>query len=202
MGNFETDPNVIKQKLEDLRAQGFDTIHLPGGTSKDGSCSSTVVIVKFFKKEFYFVAMPYNSSAKTNGHNKKDNESPEQIARREVMEETALSIELADLHPLFDVPVKDNRPEHVGKIHRKYFYFADTFTGNLFEFKGPSPIDDGETAAPVMIPASLLMKIIFKGHLEALKTAICYLMEDKENKASNKDYAYALLSLMDSLKLM
>jgi hypothetical protein len=54
-------------------------------------------------------------------------------------------------------------------------------------YEGPNHID-GETTAPLWIPAVLFLEIVFKGHLEAVKKSIQKLMGERE-------YAYALMNI-------
>ncbi len=63
------------------------------------------------------------------------------------------------------------------------------FTGNLFTFDGPNPID-GETAAPLWVPAQLFVKVVFGGHLKAVKIAI------QELSMENREYAISLMNLL------
>ena len=193
MENFESSRDLVLSQLNDLKTKGYDSVHLPGGTSKDGSFYSGVVVPVYNKeqKKFYFVGVPYDSHfhvGKENGHNKKLGENPEQTVIRELLEETGLQVKLQDLNQICIKKIPNNRPGRNSEFHFKYFYLAMKFTGNLFTFEGPNPID-GETAAPILIPANIFIEVIFKGHLDAVKIAFDKLMED------NRDYAYALMNI-------
>jgi len=184
----------ITNKIGSLHAQGFDRIHLPGGTSKDGKSFSGGTVDRFnpLTKNVEFLGLPYNSNFHLkgeSGHNKKSGESPEESFIREVMEETGLHITLNDLEPLFEKKIPDNRPGREGEYHTKYFYLVRNFSGNLFTFDGPNPID-GETAAPLWIPAQLFVKVVFGGHLKAVKLAI------EKLSMENREYAIALMNIL------
>jgi ADP-ribose pyrophosphatase YjhB (NUDIX family) len=185
--------DVVLEQIKKLRVQGYDRIHLPGGTSKDGVhyAGGIVAVYDHLSKKVYFVGVPYNSSfhkGNENGHNKKLGENPEQTFVRELMEETALQTKLSDLNLIFYREKPDNRPGMEGKLHYQYFYLVEDFTGNFWTFDGPNPID-GETAAPLFIPADLFVEVIFKGHLAAVKKAIEEMINEKE------DYYWALKDL-------
>ncbi|MBK5215930.1 MAG: NUDIX hydrolase [Candidatus Pacebacteria bacterium] len=184
----------ITNKIGELHSNGFDRIHLPGGTSIDGNFYSGVVVADYDEetKEIYFLGVPYCSSFHfkgEGGHNKKTGETPETAAVRELLEETGIQIKKDSLDLVFEKDILDNRSGRVGKFHTKYFYLVTKFTGNLFTFEGENPMD-GETAAPIWIPASLFVKVVFGGHLTAVNSAIKNLcMQDRK-------YAYALMNLL------
>ena len=190
---IEKNTNKINQKLGELVAQGFDRISLPGGTSIDGSFYAGAIVVSYDSKtkEFYFLGVPYNSRFYLKGesrHNKKSGETPEEAVIREVLEETGVQIISKNLTLAHTKSIPDNRPGKIGQNHCKYFYLVTEFTGTLFTFDGPNPID-GETAAPIWIPAELFLKKIFRGHLDAVQISIGKLME------MNREYAYALMNV-------
>ena len=189
MSQFNSDEFVLLE-INKLKVQEYDTIHLPGGTAKDGSFYAGSIVPQYNseRKEFYFLGVPYNSHfSRESGHNKKYDELPEQTAIRELLEETGLHTIPANLKLIWEKKIPDNRPGKLGEFHRKYFYLVTEFTGNIFTFEGPNPID-GETAAPIWIPASLFIKQIFGGHLDAIYAVIDDLrMKDRES-------AYALMN--------
>lgn len=176
----------LSEKLESLKAQGFDQIKLPGGTSKDRKHFSAVVIFHYNtdEKKTYFLGLPYNSSfhknGDDNGNTKKHGETPIQTAIREAMEETGLILKENDLEELinskYEVPDRDFQSIIV---HTKHFFLAKKFSGTTFEFDGPNPID-GETAAPVWISAGLFKQVLWGGHKKAFKEALQILSEDRE----------------------
>ena len=185
---------VVLSKINELKFQGYDRIHLPGGTSKDGSYYAGAIIANYniTTKEVYFLGVPYSSNFHLrgeNGHNKKFGELPDLTVIREIMEETGLQTTSSDLELIFEKKISDNRPGKHGQFHSKFFYLITEFTGNLFTFEGPNPID-GETAAPIWIPAPLFVKVVFGGHLQAVYAAIEAL------SLLDRDYAYALMSIL------
>ncbi len=194
--NFETDIEVIKQKIAELQSQGYDRIHIPGGTSFDGSFYSGTIVAEYDPKtkEVYFLGVPYCSNyhiKNDNNHNKKSGETPEMTAARELQEETGLYVNTEDLFLVYKKDIPDNRPGKNGKFHTKYFYLVIKISGNplnLLDFPGASHID-AETAAPIMIPSSLFVKSVFGGHLPAIYASIPFLME------ISRENAYALMNL-------
>ncbi len=193
MIQFEKTEDVLL-KINELKHQGYDTIHIPGGTSKDGSYYAGAIVAAYdiITKEVYLLGVPYNSRFhlnSENGHNKKFGETPEQTVIRELLEETGLQANREDLTVVWSKEVPDNRLGKSGQSHKKTVYLITKFTGNLFTFEGPNPID-GETAAPLFIPATLFVGEVFKGHLEAVYNAFDAL------SCESKEYAYALMSLM------
>jgi len=166
-----------------LRNQGFDQIKLPGGTSKNGEHYCGLVVCFFDKenKTTYFLGLPYNSNFhKTNNENvssKVLGESPQATARRELMEETGYFVEKDDL-VLIDKAKKVLGGKIPGTEHVKYFFLVEEFNGNPFEFKGENPID-GETSAPIWIPANLFSQLLWGGHQYAFREALNLLMSDK-----------------------
>ncbi len=196
---FEKDPKVILQKIESLRAQGYDRIHIPGGTSKDGSFYAGAFLCHYDRetKQFFFVGLPYNSSFyktedEKNGHTKRQGETPEECAVRETIEESGLQIKKEDLIVALEFSVNDR--VRIGQKHWKHFYYTEVFSGNLFTFDGPNPID-GETAAPIMIPASLLVEVLFPGHLSAFLNVVEKLC------SKSLEYMDSLMSSYEQLKV-
>lgn len=182
------DNSKLVDKLELLKEQGFNQIKLPGGTSKDRKHYSGVIIFHYDSetKKTYFLGLPYNSDFHKkeldSGFDKKvEGETPEQTAIREVMEETGLILELKDLKELLparkEITVK--KEELTTVVHTKHFFLADSFSGTSFEFIGENPID-GETAAPLWMPADLFKKELWIGHQKALTEASKVLSEDKD----------------------
>lgn len=190
--DFERDPEIIKNKINDLKILGYDRIHIPGGTSVDGSYYSGCVIATYDhqSRKVYFLGVPYNSSFHLKGRsaNKSLGETPESTIIREVFEETGLHLFNEDLKKIFERSVRDNRPGKSNEYHKKHFYLAVNFTGNLFDFPGPNPIS-GETASPLWIPAELFVKIVFGGYKQVIKLAIEDLMQ------LNLEFAYSLMNL-------
>jgi len=180
---------VIKRKISNYEKQGYDRIHIPGGTSKDGEHYSGVFLYHFDKKskEILFLGVPYSSKFylehKSNGHTKRSGETPKETARREVLEETGLFIEEGDL----DLVLQYHIPNRIDKTktHQKNFYCTNKYSGTLYSFEGPNPID-GETSSPLWIPYNLFRKVLFGGHQQALQLAV------RRLRNLSADYYYAL----------
>lgn len=192
--NLERDENKIREKLSGFKNLGFDRIHLPGGTSKSGDYYSGVVPYHYDTetKEFYFLGLPYDSkyheSGDENGHTKKFGETPLATAVRELMEETALQVTEEKMEKLYSDSIRDRYI--LDKIfHRHYFFCSiDENNGGVFTFEGRNPID-GETGAPIWIPAKMIKKTFFHGHYKAIKKTINFLM------SQNNEYAFALMNI-------
>lgn len=186
--------NVL-EALEAFKTQGFDRIHIPGGTSKDGKHYAGVFLFYHDReeKEIYFIGVPYNSNfhktEDANGHTKKLGETPEQTAIRETQEETGLLIDKESLDKIdhYAVPSKNNP----GEMHNKHFYLTSQFRGGLFDFQGKPNNIDAETGSPIWIPLSLFSKVLFGakprpgkhgfyGHRNSLEKALLSLMADRD----------------------
>jgi ADP-ribose pyrophosphatase YjhB (NUDIX family) len=183
----------LMDKLDRLKGEGYDTIHLPGGTSKDGSFFVGGIVFQYNieEKRFYFLGVPYNSFFKNDSnHNKIDGETPQTAIVREIMEETGLHVVEDKLKLVFFKKVPDNRPYRTESFHKKYFFLVEEFTGNLFTFEGGNPIDK-ETAAPIWLPAELMVDMLFKGHIHALYEGV------KELSLKSREYAYSLMNILN-----
>ena len=181
-------------KISHSRKIGFPRIHIPGGTSKDGSFFVGIIVPYYdpITKKTYILCLPYNPYFHLegeSGHNKKVGESPEDAVLRELMEEAGLHINWEDLEELVKYKVPDNRPNKEGQYHWKYFYLVTKFSGTPFDFEGPNPID-GETAAPMWIPAAMALDVLYYSHKEPLKLAI------KKLQAQSVEYAYSLMNII------
>lgn len=188
--------SVIRQMLPHLKDQGYDRIVISGGTSLDLEHYSGVIGYEYdhSSKEFFFVGLPYNSKYHLendeSSNTKKPGETPIATGIREFFEETGLKAKPEDLVPILNYSIKDKRPGMENKLHHKNFYMIDIkkCSGELYTFEGPNPID-GETAAPILMPASLFYEVLFGGHKQALDKAI-------EKLSINREYAYSLMSLI------
>lgn len=113
MGNFPT-KEVALSLIRQFRLQGFNQIRTSGGSSYDEEYYSAVFIPQYDEesKQVFFLGLPYNSSFykdnESNGHTKKEGESPTETARREVLEETGLLVEESDLKLVYysSVPIQ------------------------------------------------------------------------------------------------
>jgi len=177
MEKFPTNEFILS-RIEELKLQGFDQVRIPGGSSKDESHYSGVFIFQYDQesKQVYFLGVPYNSNHwkdnGSNGHTKKLNETYKETGCREVFEETGYNLEESDLTLILECSVNDRKDKT--KKHKKNFYACDVFTGNLHNFTGANLIDK-ETAAPIWIPVSIFMEVIYKGHSLALSKTVDYL---------------------------
>lgn len=192
MENLLTDEQVIEMIVE-LEKLGFPERHLPGGTSKDGSffVGGVIPFYDHVSKKTFFLILPYNPYFHLDGesgHNKKNNESPEEALAREIMEETGYHTKPENFELIFRYSVPDNRPGKEGQFHSKYFFLVNDFSGTKFDFKGPNPID-GETSAPFWVSASLATSILYYSHTSPLKKAIQML------QLKSIDYAYSLMNI-------
>lgn len=182
----------IDIKLDELHTQGFDRLQLPGGTSLDGTFAVLGVLTRWEMNDLWILLNPYDSGfhrKNHSSHNKRAGESKEDAFKREILEETGYQVLPENSTLIYEKEVPDNRSGKLGAVHTKYFYLVTEFTGTAFTFEGPNPID-GETAAPIWIPASLAVKLIFGGHSKALQNAFEYLC------GIDKKYAIALMNLM------
>lgn len=179
----------LEKKLEDLKNEGYSRIHLPGGTSKDGTycCSDVIETYNIVTRDVYFLGVPYNPNSDQNGHNKRSDESIQATAVREAMEETGLIIKEENLIylPKSSHVCPDRwTPE---KPHNKHFFLVKDFSGTVFEFEGHNPIDLS-IAEPLWFPARYFKKVVFENHAYAVKEAVEILM------GKSKEYAYALMN--------
>jgi len=184
---------VALSLIRQFRLQDFDQIRTSGGSSYDEEYYSAVFIAQYDKesKQVFFLGLPYNSSFykenESNGHTKKNGESPTETAIREGIEETGLLIKECDLKLVYHSFVPNRKD--ITKNHHKYFYLVDNFQGTLFDFLDePNPIDN-ETSTPIWIPASLFREVLFEGHQKSLRKAI------EELKQTSVEYYYALESV-------
>lgn len=191
---------LIKQMIACLKEKGYDRVHTSGGTSLDGSHYAGIIGYDYDNstKEFSFVGLPYNSiyhrshDEDESNHTKRAGETPMDTAIREFFEETGLKAKPEDLVSILDYSIKDNRPGKEGQKHHKHFYMVNIkkCSGELASFEGPNPID-GETAAPILMPASLFSELLFIGHQQAFKKAV-------EKLSENRDYAYSLMNICNA----
>jgi 8-oxo-dGTP pyrophosphatase MutT (NUDIX family) len=140
------------------------------------------------KNNAQVLVVGYNDKFSSTNPNKKFGATPLETLARETIEESGHHILPENATLVYKEEVPDNRNGKYGAIHTKYFYLVTEFTGTTFDFEGPNPID-GETSAPIWIPAELAIKVVFHKHLKALQNAFEYLCEDKK-------YAIALMNVM------
>ena len=117
-------PKVFYRKLSELESGGFDSFHLPGGTSKDGKHSSFVIAWYYDEvtKDKYLLVLPYRSTFHQFEDIKisKQKERPEITAIREFYEEVGIRIKSEDLDFFDKISVPSN--EKAEEVHMKYFF--------------------------------------------------------------------------------
>lgn len=178
----------ILSKIGELLKLSFDQIRTAGGSSKSEEHYSGVFIYSYDKvsKILYFLGVPYNSNHwrenGSNGHTKKNDETPKETGCRECFEETGLVIKEDDLVLIFSYAIPDRKDQT--KEHTKYFFLTDHFTGHLHDFEGANLIDK-ETAAPMWIPAKTFKTVLYGGHQKAFMETIKYL----KNQSAELYYA-------------
>jgi ADP-ribose pyrophosphatase YjhB (NUDIX family) len=179
--NFEKDSEAIKEKLQAFKNEGYDRIHISGGTSKEGShyCGLIGYCYDEVDQKLYFIGLPYRSiqhmgeDSQKDDHTKKAGETKEQTAVREFFEETGLKVKPEDLILVYDYEINDNREGMKGQKHSKYFFLIDIekCSGELHSFEGANPIDP-ETMAPILLEGSLFLQVLFVKHKSAVKRGI------------------------------
>ncbi len=172
--NFEKRYKVLKEIIESYKKAGFHQIRFPGGTSFDGKKNSIVLIAIFDDfNHLFFVVVPYDSSINKNHKNdEKENDEKEinerYLAIKKVREETGLIAISSDLQLLMKIIIPDNRGN--GENHEKFFFLLEKFSGKLID-KGNSFLNV-ETKTPLVIPAPLLAKFLFRGHFLSFEKAL------------------------------
>lgn len=189
----ENSDEFVLSEINKLKTLGYDQIRTPGGSELKEVHYSGVFLYTYNieKKQFFFLGVPYDSdfylNHKSNGHTKKEDESPTQTARREVYEETGLLVDEGDLDLILSYSVKHRTDET--KLHQKFFYMTSKFNGTLSNFLDqPNPIDN-ETSTPIWMSAKLFKKVLYYGHQQAFKRAVEML------RLVNAEYYYALSNI-------
>ena len=166
-------PKVFYSKLSELEKGGFDSFHLPGGTSKDGKHSSFVIAWYYDEvtKDKYLLVLPYKSRFHQIENIKisKQEETPEATAIREFKEEVGLKIKKEDLY-FFDKISKPSN-EIVGEIHIKYFYIYKKNL-DMSQLSAEFSEKSGEIASPFFLKKSFIKKHLFQGHYYSLRKII------------------------------
>ncbi|MEI7688949.1 MAG: NUDIX domain-containing protein [Candidatus Nomurabacteria bacterium] len=163
-------PKIFYSKLSELEKGGFDSFHLPGGTSKDGKHSSFVIAWYYdeITKDKYLLVLPYRSTFHQfeNIEISKQKETPEVTAIREFYEEVGLKIKKQDLY-FFDKISKPSN-EIAGETHTKYFYI---YKNNLdiSQLSAEFSEKSGEVSSPFFLKKSFIKKHLFQGHYYSLK---------------------------------
>ena len=168
---FLRNSKYLKERLAGLKEEeGFDSLHLPGGTSKDGKHSSFVVAWYYDRllREKFLLVLPYKSLFYLT--EKKDitgeKETPLKTAVRELKEETGIHIPMKDLKLFYKSLVGSNTKK--GDIHVKYFFH---YTKSLGINQIPEDFFEGlgEVSSPFFIKETLVKHCLFPGHYAALR---------------------------------
>lgn len=167
---FYRNRKYLSEKLAELKKDDFDSLHLPGGTSKDGKHSSFVVAWYYdgLLQEKFLLVLPYKSEFyKTE---KRDisggKETPVKTATREIKEETGINISQKELHLFYKSLVGCKNEK--GMIHIKYFFH---YTKSLDVTQIPEDFFEGlgEVSSPFFIKDKLVKHCLFPGHYAALR---------------------------------
>lgn len=166
-------PKDFQKLIDDLKENGYDSLHLPGGKSFDGKHSSFVVVwvSDFITKDVYLMTVPYRSSFHLEEKHKdsKKRETATETAKRELFEETGLVVESKDLFLFHEVQKFDNRRRSRRAFHFQYFFSLKKFM-KVTDFKEEDFLIErsGETADPIFIPKKMVPKYLFYKHRIAL----------------------------------
>lgn len=173
-----------------FKEQGYDRIHMPGGTSVEGNHFSGVLPYWYNPedKHVYFVGVPYASQAYKKEleiagqfprSQKPFGESPEATACRETFEEIGVKVNPLNLTQVHYQEKDDNRNPGKGLLHRMYYFMVNIAkgSGELSSFDGPNPIDP-ETLAPVLFRADVYAEVLFAKHDDAFYKALGALAMD------------------------
>ena len=175
------------QEIENLQKKKFDQIKFPGGTSKDGSHYSGVIAYFFDGKKVHFLVLPYNRRYHFHGipkeavHTKKEGETPIETACREFLEETGLSLDPAALTEVEAARVfipQGYTEQGTRRLDHTKRFFVCRITAMPETMTPHAP--DMETSDPVLIEAGVLLKVIFKNHLNPLEEAVSMLSMEKD----------------------
>lgn len=163
-------PKVFYTKLSELESGGFDSFHLPGGTSKDGKHSSFVIAWynDEVTKDKYLLVLPYKSRFHQDENIKLSTkkELPEVTAVREFYEEVGIKIKIEDLD-FFDRISKPSN-EIAGEKHIKYFYIYKKNL-DISQLSAEFSEKSGEISSPFFLKKSFIRKHLFQGHYYSLK---------------------------------
>ena len=169
---FYRNRKFLEERLAQSREEGFDSLHLPGGTSQNGEHSAFVFawFYDFLLKEKFLLVLPYKSDYWKSEifFFNEIKESPIQTAVREFKEETGINISSKDLKLFHIINGHSNKDGENGVIHTKYFFH---YTKYLTLEQIPSEYYEtlGEISSPFMIRSSLVSHYLFSGHYAAIK---------------------------------
>lgn len=153
---------LLDEEIARLREDGFDSLHLPGGRSKNGKHSAFVAMWFYddITKDKYLLVVPYKSLFHKTEVNDISNEieTIKETAVREVEEETGIKIHISSLISVKHKGLEGKRYSE----HYKYFFVYNDLKENQIpkEFLETS----GEISSPFLITKRLVKKRLFRGH--------------------------------------
>ncbi len=162
----------LEERLAESREEGFDSLHLPGGTSLNGTHSAFIFAYfwDFLLQEKFLLVLPYKSDywkleipIITNVK-----ESPAKTAVREFREETGINLLQKNIRLFHIVTCKSITDGEKGAMHTKYFFH---YTKYLTLKQIPNEYYEalGEISCPILIKSSLLKDYLYAGHYAAIK---------------------------------
>ena len=179
----------LYQKLRNLIELGFDQVRIIGGTSKDKLFYSGIIPYEFDdKKSFSILVVPYNSTVHLNESSdyssKKDGETSEDVAVRELYEEGGLIVK----HHHLELAGFMKMP---GSTHTKFVYAVnkENWSNKPLELDGSENPIDRETGEPFLIEGTDLCEVLWPGHHWMLR-------KFGENKALDKKYLDAVFPFL------
>jgi ADP-ribose pyrophosphatase YjhB (NUDIX family) len=175
----------LYEKLRNLIELGFDQVKLIGGTSKDKLFYSGIIPYEFDgQKSFSILVVPYNSTVHLNESSdyssKKDGETSEDVAVRELYEEGGLIVKHHHLESAGFMKKE-------GSTHTKFVYAVnkENWTNEPLKLDGSENPIDRETGEPFLIEGTDLCEVLWPGHHWMLK-------KFGESKALDKKYLDAV----------
>lgn len=171
----------VKNIIHAYKERAFQ-IRFPGGTSYAGD-KNAVVIAPVFNSlgKVYFIVVPYQVGSGLDNNLDNTIENEKDLAARKLLDETGLIADNDDLIPILKVVVS-NIFQNCGK-HTKYYFILKKFGGGFINLDNCSFLNR-ETGTPFLVPGPLLVRELYKGHLNAFVEAINYL----SSKLKKDDY--------------
>lgn len=153
----------LYEKLRNLIELGFDQVRIIGGTSKDKRFYSGIIPYEFDgKKSFSILVVPYNSTVHLNESSdyssKKDGETSEDVAVRELYEEGGLIVKHHHLESAGFL--------EISSTHTRFAYAVnkENWTNEPLKLDGSENPIDRETGEPFLIEGTDLCEVLWPGH--------------------------------------